>query len=59
MAVKEPILLGDHPRYEIRMGASAFKHFCSVVFTIVAVFAHTTQTETKETASSFDQPHLR
>jgi hypothetical protein len=41
------------------MGASAFKHFCSVVFTIVAVFADKTQTETKETASSFDQPHLR
>jgi hypothetical protein len=39
MAVKEPILLGDHPRYEIRMGASAFKHFYPAVFTIVAVFA--------------------
>jgi hypothetical protein len=37
MAVKEPILLGDHPRYEIRMGASAFKHFYPAVFMIVAV----------------------
>ena len=49
MAVKEPILLGDHPRYEIRMGASAFKHFCPVVFTIGAVFALKPKPKLKKT----------
>ena len=44
-AVKDPILLGDHPRDEIRTSASAFKRFCRAVFVIAAVFCLETQNE--------------